>query len=695
MDFIKRLHIIAYAYFVKWWRVRRTLQTFSSLHKQELAQSPAAYWPTILARQDAERRAIRAGKLDAPNVTDRKSWSWPFLPASINRLSVPLIKSTPYNLRRMSRTPVPHRAMQMIAGAMITQNWDVEPIEDYDKEVDPEDQARRQKIAKKIFNHPNNQDSFQTWLEQGLEDFHCFGGYVSELQLTPDPERPLKMWAVNVESIRVFASWQESTPDMPRYAQMTGLKGERGALLFYDDELIYIKDRPSTDNPFGLGCMEVAFQSLNAFLGVQDMAGRAGADQVHKTFMWFEQPQSESHLQIVRRYIQNELEGQAKLSIISGMKKPEIVDVTPVTEADLLLAWQELLIRMVANAFRMSAMALGVEHDVNRAVGTVLDDKDFRAAVVPTAKRLQEAFTRKILHQKLGWYDLQFRFTNLDDPDIETKIEMYQKLYGMNATTPNRVLRALGMKELESPLADLTQFESMLLNLEATAKIQILTQKSMMQLQQSMQPQLPPPDSGGPFSPDGGPEGAPEGAGQEEDGSVPFINKAPGEGGEGGGPGKEAGTTSTGQPKAPAKLSLPKFPISGTSYTAKQIARMPVNQVTDVWRASGQRPSMFLQSVDDQEPGILQELTDEVKVFFQEQLDREEQSKKKALRNIDKKAIAKWKKELAIKVRRQDKRTENLAEYLTDIGKVLHGRPDLAGRNPKAGRPGKLDRNTR
>ena len=466
----KQVHLSIVAHYTKRYRTNAVLKTFKVAHAQELAEAPLTSWPLISARHSQEIDAIKAGKLD---IVSRKSWQWPFLPASVQRLAVPLIKSTPYNLRRMSRTPVARRAMNLIKNAVTARTYAVRPIDGIDPEDGENGQKQRIKIGTKIFTHPNSEDSFQTYVEQGLEDMLTLGAFVSEMQLTFDPERPLKLWPVNVESIRLFASWSEATPDMPRYAQMTGLKGERGAILFYDDELMYIKDNPATDNPFGMGKMEISFMSINDFLGIQSMSGRAGSDQVHKTWLWWEQPQSESSYQIVRRHIQNELEGQAKVSIIGGMKKPDVLEITPVTEEDLLLNWQELLIRMIANGFDMSAMSLGVEHDVNRAVGQVLDDKDFRSAVVPVAKRLQEAFTRKILHNKLGWYDIEFAYLDLDDPDLDTKSQMYARMYSANALTPNEWRKGVGMQPFKTnAFADLTQFECMLLNIEAMAQVQ-------------------------------------------------------------------------------------------------------------------------------------------------------------------------------------------------------------------------------
>jgi hypothetical protein len=605
---------------------------------------------------------------------------------------------SPYNLRRMSRTPVPRRAINLIKGALIAQPWDIRPIENtapIDNESE-DDQKERVHIGKKVFTHPNHSDSFQTYMEQGTEDMCILGAFVGELRLTYDPERPLKMWPVNVESIRIFPAWSETTLDMPHYAQMTGLKGERGAVLFYDDEMLYIRDNPSTDNPFGLGKMEVAFMSVNSFLGIQDMSGRAGADQVHKTFLWWEQPQSDSAYQIVRRHIQNELEGQAKISIIGGMKKPEVVEVTPVTEEDLLLNWQELLIRMIANGFDMSAMALGVEHDINRAVGEVLDDKDFRSAVVPMAKRLQEAFTRKILHDKLGWYDLEFIFLNLDDPDAQTKIDMYARMYSCNSIVPNEIRRGMNLKPLDPethPFAELTQFECMLINIQAMEDTQnnladagANRQLQVQQVQNRLNPPQPPQPAGpgqppgkGPQTAPGSPKPAPQQAPQQPQQSKPQ-------------PITPGSVSRGGQPPSPKALALPKFPIAssanGKKYTAKKLQQLPLNEIADVWNFSQMPASQFLLAMDQQEPGILETLTQEVKEFFDQAL---EQEANKPRRKIPPALLKKWAKALGIKVRQQDKRTSDFGKWLYKLGQES-GRPGGgSAKNSKAGIPGDIN----
>lgn len=601
------------------------------MHAQELTQTPVQNWPLTKARHAQEIRQVRAGQLQ---IVDRKSWAFPYLPSTVQRLSMPVAKSTPYNLRRFSRTPVARRAINLIKNAVTAQTWDVRPI-DGSVTDDPEDQKQRIKVAKKIFKHPNNVDSHQSYMEMGIEDLCIMGAFASELRLTVDPERPIKLWAMDASTVRIFVSWSESLPDLPHYAQMTGLQGERGAILFYDDELMYVKDNPATDNPFGLGKLEVAFQQLNDLLGVQRMAGMAGADQVHKTWLWWEQPQTDAAYQIVRRHIQNELEGQAKVSIIGGMKKPDVLEVQPVQEADLLLNWQEMLIRMVANAFDMSPMTLGVEHDVNRAVGEVLKDADFRSAVVPMAKRIQEAFTRKILHEKLGWYDLEYAFLQLDDPDLETKTDMNARMYSANALTPNEWRKSVGKQPLESKFADLTQFEAMMLNQELMSQLQDQTaQKTFDRQQQAQQSQ------------------------QQQPGGFP--------GGNGPKPISQGEIARGGQIESPKPLALPKFPISGSRWNAKQIARMPVNDLAD--RIDGGQlphPKKLLRDMANQEPNILEQMSEEVKKYFAYVLKEESEDQDED--EIPDDTLNKWISRLRKKVSKENKRSDDMTDYLQQV----------------------------
>jgi hypothetical protein len=577
---------------------------------------------------------------------------------SVQRLSMPVSKSTPFNLRRFSRTPVARRAINLIKNSVTAQAWDVRPIDGIPVD-DPDEQAQRIKIAKAIFNHPNNTESHQSELEMEIEDLCIMGASATELRLTLDPKRPLKMWPMDASTVRIFVSWSESTPDLPHYAQMTGLQGERGAILFYDDEIMYIKDNPATDNPFGLGKLETAFQVVNDLLGVQRMSGMAGSDQTRKNWLWWEQPQTDEAFQIVRRHIQNELEGQAKVSLIGGMKKPDVLEITPVTIDDLLLPWHEMLIRMIANAFDMSAMALGIEHDVNRAVGDVLKDSDFRSAVVPMAKRIQEARTRKILHNKLGWYDLEYVFLSLDDPDLETKTDMNARMYSANALTPNEWRLSVGKQPLKSSFADLTQFEAMMLNQELMAQLTDQSAQKTFDRQQSAQQSAP----------------------------------AGGAGGEGPKPPSQGSISRGGQIESPKPMALPKFPIAGTKWNAREIAQMPVNDLAQ--RIDGgelPHPKKLLIDMQNQDPNILEQMSDQVKDYFKHVLDDEASEDQDE--EIPQKTLDQMMKELRKRTSKQNNRSDDMTQYLQDVNQrwkmATPGKPGAktyrAVKNP--GKPG-------
>lgn len=587
---------------------KELVATLKVAHAVELAETPGELHPQIRAKHALQIEAVRAGKLD---IVDRRSWAFPYLPSTLTRLQQPIIKMVPYNLRRFAKTPVPRRAINLIKNAITSLDWDIIPIDNVTLTSDA-DQATRIAAAKNSFKHPNNTQSMQELLETGIDDFCIMGAMVIEPQITPDPERPIKMWNVDASTIRFYPNWMESQPDLPRYAQMTGLKGERGIVPFYEDELMYIKDNPSVETPFGTGKMEVAFQSITHFLGVQEMSGKAGADQVHKTWLWWQEGTTEDKLSIIRRHITNDLEGQAKISLMAGMKAPEVIDVTTVTNEDILLPWQELLIRIICLAFDMSAMKF-LERDVNRSTGEVLSDDDFRSAVVPTAVRIAEHFTRFILHKKLGWNDLEFKFLNLDDPDLLTKVDMLSKIYSMNAITPNQICEELGRPKLPSKFADLTQFEAILVNTQASASIQDANAKKASDRafdQQTQQMQM-------------------------------YQEMAQEQGDQGGEQQASAATSSPKAPKGPTvggkmKLPtlkpprLPQMPIAGSIYNAQQIAAMSLGELKAAMKSGNvpQDPDKLKQGMQTQDPNILMQMEPGI-VEYLDSL-KKEQDKEKA-----------------------------------------------------------------
>jgi hypothetical protein len=448
---------------------REVIKLLQVTHAQELLSTPRNEWAMVKSRQVAEIEAARDAKQF--DIVDRQSWAYPYMPESLHRLNVPVLKNTPYSIRRFSETPIPRRAMNLVKNSVLQFKWQIKPTKEFVDDKDP-DREKRIRIATETLKRPNNTgESFRDLLEMALEDFLLVGMGVIEHRTTPYFKRPTKMWAVDGSTIRMFLDWTESAPDRPRYAQMTGLKGERGIVTFLSDELLVIRDNIRTATPFGLGRMEVGFNSVNAFLGVQDMSAKAGADQIHKTWLWWEQTINTAHIQQLRRQVMNELEGQSKLAMVAGVKAPKTIDIKPVTIEDFMLDWQKFLIVIIAAAFDLSPQALNLDDHQNKATAQVMADSDWKNAVVPVATRFQAAFTRQWLHDDLNWKDLEFEFQNLDDPDPITRTVIDQRLYTMDAITSDEVRKKNNLPPLPGPWGRLTMMQKQLLLVEAQAKM--------------------------------------------------------------------------------------------------------------------------------------------------------------------------------------------------------------------------------
>jgi len=360
-------------------------------------------------------------------------------------------KPTPANLRRFAETPVARRAINVIKDRIVGMRWRIQPRHGRVLEQIP-DGARRMQVLTENFEAPNPDDSFRSLLEQVLEDVIVGGFGAIELDLVEGwtgpktggtPALPLLMWPVDGATIRIMTDW-DGRPDSPRYAQVTGLYGADGQIVLNDDELSYIRLNPRTHTPFGLGRVEVAFETINAFLSAHRYAGRLASNSVVQYALWL-QGLTPAHHERLIRWWQDEIEGTGRVPIISAESKPEVLRFGAGTDADLRLSWQEFLLRIIADAFDLPAQFLGVERDVNRSTAAEMSELAFRSAIVPTARLVAEYLTRDAIAKKLGWTDLEFVFTDVDAQDEMEQAQIDEILLRNGVVTVNEVRRARGL----------------------------------------------------------------------------------------------------------------------------------------------------------------------------------------------------------------------------------------------------------
>src|SRR5580698_4714314 len=307
--------------------------------------------------------------------------------------------------------------------------------------------VERAEILTENFHSPNPDDSFRSFAEQVLEDI-IVGGYGAiEVQTSGDAKHPLLLWPVDGSSIRMNLDW-DGSPQGQRYMQFTDQSGTKSQIALNDDEMSYIRLNPRTHTPFGLGRLEVAFETINAFLGAHRYASRLASNSVVQYALWLQDLTPEHHERLIRWW-QDEIEGTGRVPILSVESKPEVLRFGGGTDADLRLQWQEFLLRIIADAFDLPPQSLGLERDVNRSTSAEMSDQAFRQAIVPTARLLAEHLTRGAISKKLGWNDLEFVFTDVDASGDELEDAQIQTLLLQNGVlTVNEVRRVRGLPPL-------------------------------------------------------------------------------------------------------------------------------------------------------------------------------------------------------------------------------------------------------
>jgi HK97 family phage portal protein len=411
-------------------------------------------WSDQAARGDGQPTAepetdIAAAKSDG---TLRKTVPLPSILGPVRPPNALLPKGTPANLRRFAESPVPRRAINVIKDRIAGMDWQVQLRRGYTL-ADVPDAHVRMEILRRTLEEPNDSDSFRSVVEQALEDALVGGFGAIEMERTEDRERPFALWPVDGATIQLSANWNGDRSS-PRYAQNTNGVGPGSRIPLYDNELMYIRLNPRSHTPFGLGSLEVAFEAVNSFLAAHRYAGRLASNSVVQYALWLNETSPDHHNRLLRWW-QDEIEGTGRVPLLTCEQKPEVLKFTGGTDAELRLQWQEFLIRMIANAFGLPPMLLGLENDVNRNTAQEMLDESFRSTIAPMAKMLAEHFTRDLFCKRLGWREFEFVFNDLDVGDEMETVQIQTSLLKAGILTVDEVRAQRGLR----PLAPALQLE--------------------------------------------------------------------------------------------------------------------------------------------------------------------------------------------------------------------------------------------
>ena len=393
------------------------------------------------------RISAAISEIDAASVdgANRKTVPLPFILGPVRPPHALLPKGSPANLRRFAESPVPRRAINLIKDRIACMDWQIRLRRGYSTATVP-DAVDRMEILRRTLEEPNNADSFRSVVEQALEDALVGGFGAIEMEQTGDPERPFALWPVDGATIQLNAKW-DGSGNSPRYAQNTNQVGPGAQIPLYDNELMYLRVNPRSHTPFGLGPLEVAFETVNSFLAAHRYAGKLASNSVAQYALWLNETTPDHHNRLLRWW-QDEIEGTGRVPLLSCEQKPEVLKFSGGTDAELRLQWQEFLIRMIANAFGLPPMMLGLERDVNRNTAGEMADEAFRTTIAPMARMLAEHFTRDLFTKRLGWREFEFVFNELDARDEMEEVQIQTALLQAGVLTVDEVRAQRGLRPL-------------------------------------------------------------------------------------------------------------------------------------------------------------------------------------------------------------------------------------------------------
>jgi len=162
---------------------------------------------------------------------------------------------------------------------------------------------------------------------------------------------------------------------------------------------------------------------------------------------WLNEATPEQHDRLIRWW-QDEIEGTGRVPLLSCEQKPEVLRFAGGTDADLRIQWQEFLMRMIANAFELPPMLLGLQSDVNRSTAGEMADEAFQSAVIPVAKLVAEHITRDLFAKKLGWREFEFTFNDLEARDEMEELQIQTELLKVGVITIDEVREMRGLPPL-------------------------------------------------------------------------------------------------------------------------------------------------------------------------------------------------------------------------------------------------------
>jgi len=343
-------------------------------------------------------------------------------------------------LRRFSRTHEISRICINARKRQITSlEWDIVPVNPEDKT----DYTQDIDLLKAYFkNLGGYRMRFRELQDTLIEDLLVLDAGVLYKQRSRGGDIQYYM-PVDGSTIKLRVDSMGNTPQPPEIAYRQVIRGSITG-EFTADEMIYEMMNPRTDTPYGLAPLESLILIVTSSLkGTLYNLDYLTAGNVPEGFLKMPETWSTTQITEFMTYFDALMSGNSeettKVKAIAG-------DYTPTKKRDDMAFkdFNDWLLKVTCAMFDIQPQEIGFTMDVNKATGSEQNSITMRRGILPLANLLAEIWN-DIIQEDLGFPQLQFKYTGLEDRDALADANTKQVLLGAGIQTIDEVRKEMGL----------------------------------------------------------------------------------------------------------------------------------------------------------------------------------------------------------------------------------------------------------
>ncbi len=323
------------------------------------------------------------------------------------------------------RNPWVRSAVNIRNNQISTAEWDVLP-QDPTKSWS----SRLQKQLKELFETPNTDDGFDSFMMQVNEDLLVLDGGCFEKDRSLDGVIR-RLWPVNAGEVKVNLNW-DGDPRDDRYYWYPGHERE---WTWRERDFVMERLNPNTQLPTGIAPLETLMAVMEAITTADEYNLRNMRGAAPDGMLDLGEGVNGNQVLDFQRFWLADVAGKGAMAIVGGTKGANFIRFRENNREMQYAEYQVFLVRMIAACFGLSPQDLGLTMDINRAnadqQAEMTDDRGHK----PMLNTVQSYLTRKVVWDPgFGGRDnnLRFAFKALNMKESRQRAELGEKaLAGM------------------------------------------------------------------------------------------------------------------------------------------------------------------------------------------------------------------------------------------------------------------------